>query len=134
MKVTHLKDLQPDIGSASLHRSRHVVLLDSGEGSRNLVKEVLEVGPDADISFGVSMMLTSISAIDTNGVGYCNITTTTNTTETFNAFFQCLIAFYDEAGLRCVLWVDNFRIHNQMKEIVVGSRHCVVFNTTYNPS
>ena len=55
LKVFHLKDLQPDIGSASLHRSRHVVRLNSGEGSRNLVNEVLEVRPDADISFGVSL-------------------------------------------------------------------------------
>ena len=80
------------------------------------------------------IMLTSISSIDTHGVGYCNLTTTTNTTETFNAYFRCLIAFYDEAGLRRVFLVDNCRIHNRMEENVAGSRHCVVFNAAYSPN
>ena len=80
------------------------------------------------------IMLTLFSAIDTHGVGYCNITTTTSTTETFKAHFRRLIAYYDEAGLRCVFKVDNCSIHNQMEEIVAGSRHCVVFNAAYSPS
>ena len=77
--------------------------------------------------------LTSISAIDMRGVAYCNLTTTTNTAETFNAYFRRLIAKYDEIGTRCVFWVDNCRIHNQMLDIVQGSRHCVVFNAAYSP-
>ena len=77
--------------------------------------------------------LTSIAAINTHGVGYCNITTTTNTTETFDAYFKHLIERYDNAGLRCVFWVDNCRIHNHMTDIVEGSRHCVVFNAAYSP-
>ena len=32
-----------------------------------------------------------------------------------------------------VFWVDNCNIHNQMEEIVAGSRHCVVFNAAYSP-
>ena len=77
--------------------------------------------------------LTSIAAIDTTGVGHCNITTTTNTTETFDAYFRRLIEKYDNANIRCVFWVDNCRIHNHMTDIVEGSRHCVVFNAAYSP-
>ena len=32
-----------------------------------------------------------------------------------------------------MFWVDNYNIHNQMEEIVAGSRHCVVFNAAYSP-
>ena len=46
--------------------------------------------------------LTSVSSIDMRGVGYCNLTTTTNTTETFNAYFRHIIAKYDEVGIRCI--------------------------------
>ena len=77
--------------------------------------------------------LTSISSIDTHGVGYCNHTTTTNTTETFNAYFRRLIETYDDVGLRCVFGVDNCRLHNQMEAIVAGIRHCVVFNAAFSP-
>ena len=77
--------------------------------------------------------LTSIAAIDNNGVSYCNITTTTNTTETFSAYFRHLIGKYDRAGRPCVFWVDNCRIHNEMRRIVEGTRHCVVFNAAYSP-
>ena len=77
--------------------------------------------------------LTSISSIDTQGIGYCILTTTTNTTETFNAYFRRLIQKYDNAKVRCVFWVDNCRIHNEMETIVRGSRHCVVYNAAYSP-
>ena len=77
--------------------------------------------------------LTSASAIDMRGVGYCDLTTTTNTIETFNAYFRRLIAKYDAANIRCVFWVDNCRIHSEMRSIVEGSRHCVVFNAAYSP-
>lgn len=77
--------------------------------------------------------LTSVSAIDTRGVSYCNLTTTTNTMETFNAYFLRLIAKYDEANRPCVFWADNCRIHNEMRDIVAGTRHCVVFNAAYSP-
>ena len=77
--------------------------------------------------------MTSVSAIDTRGVSYCNLTTTTNTMETFNAYFLRLIAKYDEANRPCVFWVDNCRIHNEMRDIVAGTRHCVVFNAAYSP-
>ena len=53
--------------------------------------------------------------------------------ETFNAYFRRLIATYDEVNLRCVFWVDNCQIHNQMREIVEGSSHCVVFNAANSP-
>ena len=77
--------------------------------------------------------LTSIAAIDTNGVGYCNITTTTNTIETFNAYLRYLVARYDRVNRPCVFWVDNCRIHNDMQNVLAGSRHCVVFNAAYSP-
>ena len=77
--------------------------------------------------------LTSVSSIDMRGVGYCNLTTPTNTAESFNAYFRHIISKYDEAGIRCVFWVDNCRIHNEMRTIVAGSRHCVVFNAAYSP-
>lgn len=32
-----------------------------------------------------------------------------------------------------MFWVDNCRIHNEMTEIVRGSRHCVVFNAACSP-
>ena len=76
--------------------------------------------------------MTSVSSIDMRGIGYCNLTTCTNTTETFNAYFRRLIARYDEVNLRCVFWVDNCQILNQMREIVDGSNHYVVFNAAYS--
>ena len=77
--------------------------------------------------------LTSVSSIDMRGVGDCNLTTTTNTTETFKVYFRHIISKYDEADIRCVFWVDNCRIHNEMRTIVAGSRHCLVFNAAYSP-
>ena len=79
------------------------------------------------------LRLTSVAAVDVSGVSYCNVTTGTNTAETFNAYLRRLVSRYDERGVRCVFWCDNCSIHNGIAALLEGSRHCVVFNAAYSP-
>ena len=93
-----------------------------------------ERGKKCFITKGPSgLRLTSVAAIDGNGISYCNVATGTNTMETFNAYLRRLVAKYDERGLCCVFWCDNCSIHRGIEDVLRGTRHCVVFNAAYSP-
>ena len=77
--------------------------------------------------------LSSIAAIDGTAMSFCTISPGTHTAESFNAYFKRLIARYDQAGVRCVFWVDNCGIHNAMEPIMENTQHCVVFNAACSP-
>ena len=79
------------------------------------------------------LRLTSVAAIDVSGISYCNVTTRTNTMETFNAYLLRLVAKYDERGVRCVFWCDNCSIHREIAGVLEGTQHCVVYNAAYSP-
>ena len=66
-------------------------------------------------------------------MSFCSISPGTHTAECFTAYFKRLIKRYDEAGVRCVFWVDNCGIHNAMESVAANTRHCVVFNAAYSP-
>ena len=40
---------------------------------------------------------------------------------------------YHDIGVRAVFWCDNCSIHGLIRQLVEGSRHCVVFNAPYSP-